>query len=201
MTWKPNWHPADSADPAPEEQASAEEASVSEEIAPSADPLAQLRVELEAAKTDAEQWRDRFLRKAAELDNYRKRSDRERAESALLAKSSVLLEFLPVADACERALRSLDNSSAAQGGMEQYRQGVALLYRQMLDSLARMGVAPIEALGQKFDPHLHEALIREETKAYEEHTVLQELRRGYMFKDRLLRPSQVKVSTRPEDES
>jgi molecular chaperone GrpE len=200
MTWKPNWRPSDSADSVPEEESSPDEVSASEAITPTPDPLAQLQVELEAAKTEVEQWRDRFLRKAAEFDNYRKRTDREKVESAMLARSSVLLEFLPIADACERALGSINDAPAGQAGLEQYREGVELLYRQLLDSLARMGVVPIEALGKKFDPHLHEALTREETSAYEEHTILQELRRGYLFKDRLLRPSQVKVSTRPRDD-
>jgi molecular chaperone GrpE len=81
-----------------------------------------------------------------------------------------------------------------------YREGVELVYRQMLDSLERIGVVPIETVGQKFDPHLHEALTREETSQYEQNTIIEELRRGYLFRDRLLRPAQVKVSARPSGE-
>lgn len=184
-----------------EAKTSAEEAPATEAITPSPDPLAQLQSELAAAKAEVEQWRDRFLRKAAEFDNFRKRSDKDKSESMMLARSSILLEFLPIADACERALQSINEAGNGQGGLEQYREGVELLYRQMLDSLARIGVLPIEAVGQKFDPHLHEALMREETSNYEENTVIQELRRGYLFKDRLLRPAQVKVSVRPEGEN
>lgn len=201
MTSKPYWHPSDSMGSMPEANTSAEEAPATEAITPSTDPLAQLQSELTAARADVEQWRDRFLRKAAEFDNYRKRTDKEKSESMMLARSSVLLEFLPVADACERALQSLNEAQNGHGGLEQYREGVELLYRQMLDNLARMGVVAIEAVGQKFDPHLHEALMREETSKCEENTVIQELRRGYLFKDRLLRPAQVKVSIRPQGEN
>jgi molecular chaperone GrpE len=199
MTSKPC--SSDSTDSISETKTPAEEIPATEAITPSTDPLAQLQSELTAARAEVEQWRDRFLRKAAEFDNYRKRTDKEKSESMMLARSSVLLEFLPVADACQRALQSLNEAQNGQGGLQQYREGVELLYRQMLDSLARIGVLPIEAVGQKFDPHLHEALMREETSKYEEDTVIQELRRGYLFKDRLLRPAQVKVSIRPQDQN
>ena len=181
----------------PEEKAPPEEGSVSEALTPTQDPLAQLQADLASAKTDGEQWRDRFLRKAAEFDNYRKRTDKEKADLAILARSSILTEFLPVADACARALQSLQDYPRSQQGLEQYREGVELLYKQLLDTFARLGVVPIDALGQRFDPHLHEALAREEDPNHEENTVIQELRRGYLYKDRLLRPSQVKVSTLP----
>ncbi len=193
---KPDLHPSDDTGSLAEETQSAE--GVSEAITPSPDPLAQIQAELDEARTESEQWRDRFLRKAAEFDNYRKRTEKEKAESISLGKSAILTEFLPVADACERALQSLDSSASDQIGLEKYKEGVELLYRQMLDVLARVGVVPIEAVGAKFDPHLHEALMREEDPSSEENTVIQELRRGYLFKDRLLRPAQVTVSIRPK---
>jgi molecular chaperone GrpE len=126
--------------------------------------------------------------------------DKERVEATVLAKSSVLAEFLPVADACERALTSF-KSSRGEKNLEEYRQGVELLYKQVLDTLNRFGVVPIEAQGKSFDPNLHEALAREETTEHKENTVIEELRRGYLFKDRLLRPAQVRVATRPSGES
>ncbi len=198
MTWKLYSHPSDAAGSAPEEKTVAEEAPPIEAITPSPDPLAPLQAELATARAESEQWRDRFVRMAAEFDNYRKRTDREKSESVMLAKSSILMEFLPVIDGCERALKSLKESKASgQASLEQYRDGVELLYRQLLDTLARAGVVPIDTIGRKFDPHLHEALGREENSEYEENTVIQELQRGYMFKDRLLRPAQVTVSVRP----
>ena len=161
------------------------------------DPLAQLQAGLSAAKTESEQWRDRFLRKAAEFENYRKRIEREKGESVLLAKSSVLAELLPIVDAYERALGSFSGEDAG-ACLEQYREGFLLMYRQLADTLARLGVVPIAARGETFDPNLHEALCREETIEYDENTVMEELRTGYMYGDRLLRPAQVKVAIRPQ---
>ncbi len=154
--------------------------------------------ELEAAKADAEQWHDKFLRKAAELENFRKRSDRERQESSALVKGSVVLEFLPIVDACERALKSFEDEDDKSERLQKYRQGVELLYKQLVDTLGRLGVVPIEATGKKFDPHLHEALSKLETKQHEENTVIEELRRGYLLNGRLLRPAQVVIASRPK---
>ncbi len=199
MSWKLYRHPSDSTGPVPEETTLSDERTAQEAIAPSPDPVAQIKAELEEVSAESEQWRDRFLRKAAEFENYRKRTEKEKAESIIFANSSVLREFLPIADACERALESLQAADAGSEGIGQYREGVQLLYRQILDAMARFGVAPIDAVGKKFDPHFHEALAREENAEYDDNTVIRELRRGYLFKDRLLRPAQVTVSVRPHD--
>jgi molecular chaperone GrpE len=169
-------------------------------VAVSEDPSVQLEADLKSARTEAAEWQDRFLRKAAEFENFRKRMDKEKADSLILAKSSLLLEFLPVADACERALQSIDKGRGAVRGLEQYYEGVELLYKQLLDTLVRAGVVPIESEGKPFDPHHHEALSKKEDANYEDDTVIQELRRGYLFKDRLLRPAQVIVAVNPEAE-
>jgi molecular chaperone GrpE len=163
------------------------------------DPVAQLNVELEAAKAESEEWRDRFLRKAAELENFRKRTEKEKPETVTRAKSSILLEVLPIMDACERALESFEDEEADQDRLGQYREGVELLYKQLSNTLNRLGVVPVEARGEEFDPHLHEALSREETSEFEENVVTKELRRGYLYQDRLLRPSQVIVAIRPQE--
>jgi molecular chaperone GrpE len=168
-----------------------------ESVAAPIDPSAQLQADLNTAKTEIAEWQDRFLRKAAEFENYRKRTDREKADAVMLAKSSVLIEFLPVLDACERALKSFGDSQNQPSGLQQYREGVELLYKQVLDTVGRTGVAPMETEGKQFDPHLHEALSREETADFEENTVVRELRRGYLIKDKLLRPAQVIVSVHP----
>jgi molecular chaperone GrpE len=193
MSWKLYGRPTDGAGAPPETGVPEGAVAEGEE---SGDPTARLQAEIEALKTDRAEWQDRFLRKAAEFDNYRKRMEREKAETAAHARSTVLTELLSILDACERALGSFAGVEEAES-LKQYREGVELLYKQLNDTLARMGVAPIEALGEKFDPHLHEALIREETAAQAENTVLEVLRRGYMLKDRLLRPAQVKVAVRP----
>jgi molecular chaperone GrpE len=192
MNWRIHREPSDSTDSSSADKDPEAENIVS--TAPSADPVAQLQAELE-------EYRDKYLRKAAEFENFRKRLDKEKSESMMMARSSVLLEFLPVADACERALESLENPSANQKGLQQYREGVELLYKQLLDTLIRVGVVAIQAEGREFDPHLHEAIAREQSMEHPENTVTQVLRRGYMFKDKLLRPAQVKVSVEPESES
>ncbi len=196
MTWKIYRNPPETAGSVPEETSEGEGPGNGEPTVPSGDAVAQLQGELASAKAELEQCQDRFLRKAAELENYRKRVDREKAESTLLAKCSLLQEFLPVADACERALGSLENAQGNENA-EQYREGFQLLYKQIGSVLSRVGVVPIESKGRKFDPHLHEAITREESSEHEDNTVLLELRRGYLLGDRLLRPAQVIVSSRP----
>ena len=169
-----------------------------ESVAAPLDPMTQLQADIDAAKKEVAEWQDRFLRKAAEFENYRKRADKEKTDSVLFAKSSVLIEFLPVADACERALRILNEGQDGPANLQQYHEGVELLYKQMLDALSKTGVVPIKAEGKPFDPHMHEALSREETADSEEGTVVRDLRPGYLFKDRLLRPAQVIVAVHPQ---
>jgi molecular chaperone GrpE len=187
MTWNVYHRPPDIPGAGPDETSVASTAEAPETPDASA--------ELEKAQAEAAEWKDRFLRKAAEFENFRKRSERDRNESIQLAKGSIFLELLPVLDACERALAAFPEEDKA--GLDHYRSGVELLYRQVRDVLGRLGVVPIEADSKPFDPNIHEALAREESADYEDNTVLRVLRRGYMFRDRLLRPAQVAVSTRP----
>ncbi len=198
MTSSDNMQPSNpSTKPGNREETAAEQPQPIGEIEAPSDPIARLQDELTAAKADAEQWRDRFLRKAAELENFRKRTEKERGETAVLAKSMVLSEILPVLDGFERALGGLTAARESNESLARYGEGVQLLYRQLLDTLRRLGVVPMDTVGKHFDPHLHEALVRLETAEQEENLVAQELRRGYLFNDRLLRPAQVAVSTRP----
>jgi molecular chaperone GrpE len=196
MTWRIHQHPSD-AEGAKKTQNSETEEAV-ESISTPADPMAQLQADVQAAKAEIAEWQDRFLRKAAEFENYRKRADKEKTESMSIAKISALIEFLPVADACERALKIFAESRDASGHLQQYQDGVEMLYRQMIDALSRAGVVAMQTEGKPFDPHLHEALSRQETPDMNEGTVIKELRRGYLFKDKLLRPAQVIVSVHPQ---
>ncbi len=196
MTWRIYRHPSESEGRNPDSKNEAQD-SVNESVAEPIDPTAQIQADLNAAKAEAAEWQDRFLRKAAEFENFRKRSEKEKTDSMMLAKSAVLLEFLPVADVCERALKSIGSSQKKSESLDQYREGVELLYKQLLDVLNRVGAVPIEAKGKLFDPHLHEALSREETRDVEENTITEELRRGYLFRDKLLRASQVIVAVHP----
>ncbi len=197
MTLNPTRKSTDPQNPVGEERSVPEDKQPAEVVTPEADPQAKLVTDLQASRAESEQWRDRFLRKAAEFENFRKRSERERAESTLLTKSAVLVEFLPVLDACERALKSFPAEDRSER-IQAYREGVELLYKQLKDTLGRMGVVALEAKGRKFDPHMHEALVHLETSEHEDNTIVEELRRGYLFKDRLLRPVQVVVANSPK---
>lgn len=147
------------------------------------------RPAVSAAELDA--LRDRLLRVSAEFDNYRKRTERERREIVERAAEGVLSDLLPIVDDFERALAVEPDESAVSA----YRAGVELIHRQLLDLLARRGVTPIEALGQDFDPHLHQAVATEPvTNGHRDGEIVEELRRGYRLGDRLLRPSIVKVA-------
>ena len=101
----------------------------------------------------------------------------------------VVREMLPVMDALERAL-------ASQGGDDEFRSGIQLIARQLWDTMAHLGLEPIQALGQTFDPHLHEAVERVETEDHDDQAILTEWQRGYLFRKRLLRPALVKVAVR-----
>ena len=144
--------------------------------------------------TQAERQRDEYydllLRKTAEFDNFRKRTERERQTLADAAAADLLTELLPLVDNLERALQveAGDESSRA------YRRGVELIHQQLLDVLAKRGVRPIAALGVDFDPYYHQAVSHEPAQGRREGEVIEEFRRGYMLNDRLLRPAMVKVA-------
>ena len=146
---------------------------------------------LEALRREKESLQDRLLRTAAEFDNYRKRMDRERRDLSDYMAGDILAEFLPIVDNFERALAAPAGTDA-----DSLRKGVELILRQVLDLLKKRGVTPIAALGAEFDPNFHQAVIHEASDQHREGEVMQELQRGYMLGDKLLRPSMVKVATR-----
>jgi molecular chaperone GrpE len=145
------------------------------------DPLEELRREKDALQ-------DRLLRTAAEFDNYRKRVERERRELADYMKADVLAEILPILDNFERVIQATSSDA------ESFRKGIELIHRQMLDFLLKRGVTPIAALGADFDPNFHQAVIHEPSTTHREGEVIEELQRGYMLGDKLLRPAMVKVA-------
>jgi molecular chaperone GrpE len=156
-------------------------------------PSLQTQVDLLAREKAA--LYDQLLRRAAEFENYRRRVERERTDAYQRARVEVLLEFLPVVDNFERALSSLEDSG---GDAEALRQGVELIHKQFKDALTKFGLEPVDAIGQTFDPHLHEAVTIEATDKHKENTVIEEFQRGYKIGDKLLRPSKVKVAASPE---
>lgn len=143
----------------------------------------------ETLKRERDDYYDRLLRQTAEFDNYRKRVERERRAQADQAVERLMLEVLAVVDDFDRALTMSADESAAG-----YRKGVELIHAKLHDLLRKNGVRPVEAVGARFDPNVHQAVIHEESPDHQEGDVIGELRRGYTMGDRLLRPSMVKVA-------
>ena len=139
---------------------------------------------------ERDDFRDRWMRKSAEFDNYRKRIERERREQADQAVTDLLLELLSVVDDFDRAL----TVDAGPGDGGAYRKGVELIHAKLHDLLKRYGVRPFDALGEDFDPNVHQAVMHEVSPDHREGEVIGELRKGYMMNDRLLRPAMVKVA-------
>ncbi len=135
-----------------------------------------------------DEYYERLLRATAEFDNYRKRTDRERRDWADQAATDLLTDILPVVDDLERAL-----AAETQDG-EAYRRGVEIIHKQLLEIMARRGVTPIAAIGADFDPNVHQAVTHESSDVHRDGEVIEQFRRGYLLRDRLLRASMVKVA-------
>jgi molecular chaperone GrpE len=153
-----------------------------EQPEPSVDPA-----ELQKQRDD---YYDRLLRKTAEFDNYRKRTDRERIQLSEAAAADLIEELLPIVDDMERALKA----DAGGEATDAIRRGVELIHKQLLETLRKRGIRPIESLGADFDPHFHQAVAHEPADGRREGEVVEEFSRGYMLGDRLLRPAMVKVA-------
>ncbi len=149
--------------------------------------------ELERLTADAQEMRLLAQRKQAELENYRKRVERERAETVKYAAADLMREILPVLDNLERAI-----AASKSGSEEQLLEGVEIIYKQFHDALTKQGLLEVEAIAVPFDPHVHEAVGRVETSEHPEGTVVEVHQKGYLYKDRLLRPSMVSVSQSAE---
>ena len=148
--------------------------------------------EFESLRKEKDELYERLLRKQAEFENFRKRSEREKQEFYEFALANFLQGVLPVLDGLERGLSVSDGET-----VESYKKGIELILKQFRDQLASAGVQPIRAIGKMFDPNLHQAVLREESAVLPENEIIEEMQRGYTFKERLLRPSMVKVAVAP----
>ena len=153
----------------------------------------ELAAAYEKAVADKRDLHDRLLRKQAELENVRKRLQREKEEFLQIATADLVRALLPTLDGFERALKHRDASVP-----DQFAQGVELIYRQLLDVLGRVGLTPVETEGKVFDPHVHQAVETVAEPGRRDHEIVEELQRGYKLKHRLLRPAIVKVAVNPE---
>jgi molecular chaperone GrpE len=158
-------------------------------------PVQLEEIKTRAAKAD-EYW-DRLLRTAADLENFKKRAARERIEAALYANVALLLKLLPVLDHFEMAQATTPNAEVPQSGIASLQAGIAMIQQQLKGVLAETGLEEIDAGGKPFDPMLHEAVSQLETDDAPEGQVVQQIRKGYKLRDRLLRPAAVVVAKKP----
>ncbi|MGA2174974.1 MAG: nucleotide exchange factor GrpE [Verrucomicrobiota bacterium] len=159
-------------------------------VTPTPGQIEQLRER--AAKAD-EYW-DRLLRQTADLENYKKRAARERQEGIAFANENLLVKLLPVLDAFEMALAAAATEPPAAASLQ---AGIALISQQLKSALAEAGLEEIEAAGKRFDPNVHEAVSQVETGEAPEGQVVRQVRKGYRFRHRLLRPAGVIVAKKP----
>jgi len=162
---------------------------------PAVAELVATRAELKRLQNALTEAQGAVLRRQADFENYRKRVERERGETHHRIVGDVAKKLLPVVDNLSRALdaeRSVETSESAE--FRHFLHGVELINKQLAEVLESFGVEPIAAVGERFDPHVHEAVVTEPSDKHEPDTVIEELARGYRIGDRLLRPSMVKVA-------
>jgi molecular chaperone GrpE len=177
------------------EQNEQQEIPVAEEIDPGVEtPSADAQAELDQARGERDQLKDRLARLQAEFDNARKREAKERSDARDYAVQNAIEPFLSVMDNFALALKS-------DGDAAQLRTGVELILKQMEDALRGLNVQPVESVGAQFDPRIHEALGSIETIEHPDHQVLEEIRRGYKLRDKLLRPALVRIASNPAQKS
>lgn len=152
--------------------------------------LKQLTEKIAALEKENAELKDRFLRKVAEFDNYKKRTEAEIANLALTANADFIKELLPVFDDFERSLEAAKGSE----DFKTFFQGVELIYKNLMKVLEKRGVKPMQSVGEPFDPEKHEALLQVENKDFPPGTVVEEHLKGYMLHDKVLRHSQVLVN-------
>jgi molecular chaperone GrpE len=157
-----------------------------------------VKTDAEMAKlsTDLEELRQTLLRRQADFDNYRKRIEKERFEDSKRATARVIEGLIPVIDGFEHAL-----AAHREAEYDNYRKGFELIYKQLLDNVAKLGAERIDPVGKSFDPHLHQAVDRAETSEHKDGTVLQVFQPGYVFHGRVLRPAMVRVAVHPNPAS
>lgn len=153
----------------------------------------EMMVKLEEAEKRAADNYDKYVRTVAELDNYRKRAIREKADAIQYGNENLLRDILPLVDGMDRALEHACNSE----DFDAFRKGLKLLQEQLLGCLQKHGVEMIDTAGKEFDPHVHEAMMQVESVQHQESQVVGEFERGYLLNGRLLRPSKVSVCKRP----
>lgn len=170
----------------------AEGSAQAEEGPAAAEESAQGEAQMKKLSGELDDLRQTLLRRQADFDNYRKRVEKERAEDSKRATARVIESLIPIVDSFEHALAAHKDDEYAG-----YRKGFELIYKQLLDSFAKLGVERIEPLGQPFDPHMHQAMDRTETTEHADGTILEVFQPVYVYHGRVLRPAMVRVAVHP----
>jgi len=156
-----------------------------------ADQQAAAAAEREQLQAEVADLQDRMLRRQAEFENFRRRTERDRSDFLQYAGMEIVRDLIPILDDFERALKT-------ESADAEYRKGIELIYQRLVDTLKKMGLEPIETPpGAPFDPNQHQAVVRAETEDFPDNTIIEELQRGYNFKGKLLRPAMVRVAVKP----
>ena len=153
-------------------------------------------LELKKKAVERDTYLDQLLRTKAEFMNYQKRMVKESESTSQFAVQSLILDFLPELDNFDRALKLADSSK----DIDKFVEGIKLIEEQLFKVLGKYGVEPIETVGKPFDPNLHEAVMEEENNEMPHHTIIDEFQRGFLLKERVIRPSKVKVSKKTIEE-
>nr|WP_234032984.1 nucleotide exchange factor GrpE [Paenibacillus faecalis] len=172
----------------PEVQESSDDENVSQEANSSEGD--DLQVELEKLQNEMSEQQQRTLRVQADFDNFRRRTQKEKEDLAKYASSKLITELLPVFDNFERAIAASEDNQ----DFESFSKGVSMIFRQLETVLNAEGLTAMNSVGQPFNPEFHQAIMQVESDEYEEGIVVEEVQKGYMLKDRVLRPAMVKVS-------
>lgn len=191
-----NTQPVDAVNPASDSTKDGEVAAPSMSEAENQAVLSEMANQVESLKLQLEERSGQYMRIAADFDNFRKRNQKEKEDLEQQVKRNTIMELLQVVDNFERARSQLKPQSEEAINIHKSYQSV---YKQLVDTLKRLGVSPMRPEGKEFDPNLHEAVLREPTREYAEGTVIEELVRGYFLGDRVLRHALVKVAAALEE--
>jgi molecular chaperone GrpE len=158
--------------------------------------IEELQKRIEELEKESNEWKEKFLRKAAEFENYKRRTENDQLNLVTYAAESFIKKILPIVDDFERSLEHINDSN----DYEKLKEGVQLIYNKLVKVLDEQGVKKIEAVGKPFDVHYHEALMQKADNSVPPHTVLEELEKGYMYKDKVIRHAKVVVSSEDQAE-
>lgn len=158
--------------------------------------IEEIQKRIEELEKQSNEWKEKFLRKAAEFENYKRRTENDQLNLLNYAAESFIKKILPIVDDFERSMEHINDSN----DYEKLKEGVQLIYNKLVKVLTEQGVRKIEAVGKPFDVHYHEALMQKADNSVPAHTVLEELEKGYIYKDKVIRHAKVIVSSEDQVE-